>query len=359
MSSTTQTTTLQSNLEAIAKKSGKTLAEVQEAYDKALTTLPPSIKNEKRKEKTALMIVNRDLAVNTRSDAITYEGVIVGAKRARDLMARIRENALTAYKEDPQKTLGEGLVKLAEDGQSVLVLDNRATINDKPNKNFGKERPATMFMRECVITAREPGETDFICGKITLWNQQAKLTIPMHKLISFKANGGLDEATGELALRSSVNTQFEVKQELPDDEIVEIIDNSLEKHYKELGELFDYHKSVQGTPAQYESFIVTEGSVQWVNLSEDPTKNHSITINDNSLPEGSKGVKVWIPNELGHLINFGRDSIVGIIGYTSMGKGWDSEAKKQTDEEVLQINAYSVFGRPGLTTQGFTQGETV
>lgn len=353
--SVTQTAT-QENLEKIAQKSGKTLAEVTEAFNKAEKSLPPSIKGEKRRVRTALEIVNKDFSINTKSDAVAYEGIIVGVKRIRDLMEGIRKKALEQYNEDPTKAEQDGLVKLSDDGQSVIVLDNRAEVNGKPNANLGKPRPEHMYMRECVIAARRPGESDFKTGKITLWNEQAKLTIPILKFVSFSANGGV--VNGKLDLRSSVTTSFEIKQDQPTEEIVGIIDDALEDNYKELGELFDYHKSIQGTPAQYESFVVTEGTAQWINKSEEG-KNHSITLTGSSLEKDAPGIKVWIPNELGQLINFGKNSIITVVGYTTLGKGWDKENKCPTDEEVVQINAYSVIGRPGFTTDGAEQGEII
>lgn len=358
MSSTTTTTSLQENLQLIATKSGKTLAEVKEAYDVALSTLPPSMKSEKRREATALRIVNRDLAVNTRSSSEAYEGVIVGAKRVRDLMEYSRKIALDAYREDPGQAIADGLVSLSEDGKVVNVLDTRTEVQGKPNKNLGKARAEHMYMRECIIAARKPGEKEFTAGKIQLWNDQAKLSIPICKFINFNANGGLNENTGLLELKSSVTTSFNIKDDLPDDEVMSIMDDAFEDNYRTLGELFEFHQSIVGTPAQYESFVVTEGTVQWVNLGEEG-KNHSITVNDTSIPEGGDGVKVWIPAELGHLVNFGKDSIVTIIGYTSLNKKWDSDKKEKTDVDVVQINAYSVFGRPGLTTAGFEQGEII
>lgn len=359
MSSTTTTTSLQESLQLIANKSGKKIAEVKDAYDVALKTLPPSMKSEKRREATALRIVNRDLAVNTRSSSEAYEGVIVGAKRVRDLMEYSRKIALDAYREDPGKAIADGVVSLSEDGNTVNVLDTRTEVQGKPNKNLGKPRAEHMYMRECIIAARKPGDTEFTAGKIQLWNDQAKLSIPMCKFISFNANGGLNESSGMLELKSSVTTSFNIQEDLPDDEVMSIIDDAFDGNYKTLGELFEFHQSIAGTPAQYESFVVTEGTVQWVNLAQEEGKNHSITVNDTSIPEGGDGVKVWIPAELGHLVNFGKDSIVTIIGYTSLNKKWDSELKQKTDEDVVQINAYSVFGRPGLTTAGFEQGEII
>ena len=51
--------------------------------------------NLKIMKKLALIIVNRDLAVNTKSTAEAYEGIIIGAKKTKDLMERVRERAIT------------------------------------------------------------------------------------------------------------------------------------------------------------------------------------------------------------------------------------------------------------------------
>jgi len=355
--STISTTTLQESLGKIVKKSGKTLAEVQTAYDAALTTLPPSY-NDTQKQKYALKIVNRDFTINTKSTAVAYEGFIVGTGRTRDLMKGIRTRAITLYNENPQAALDQGLVKL--EGETVVVLDNRAEVTPgKPNPKFGQPRPNEMLMRECILAVRKPGEKEFTPGKISLWNNAAKLSTPIGVLVGFKANGELAD-TGEYSLRSSVETSFEPKQSnLDPNEIMRVIDTSFKKHYKALGECFAYCKSIQGTPARWDHYVVTEGTIQYISLSDDVNKNHRLVISDDTLGEETKSVTVWLPNALRHLVDFGRGSIVTIIAQTSINKGYDSEKKQQTDEDVLALNAFCILGRPGLTTPAQETGEMI
>ncbi len=354
--STAQTTTLQESLTKISKKSGKTLAEVQEAFNNALTTLPPSY-SEAQKQKYALKIVHKDLLINTKSTAIAYEGIIVGTGRTRDLMKGIRTRAITSYNENPEAAINEGLVKL--EGENVIVLDNRKELSPgKPNPKFGQERPKEMLMRECIIAARIPGESKWIPGKISLWNNAAKLSTPVGVLLGFKANGELDN--NEYSLRSSVETSFEPKPtNLNPNEIMRIIDTTFEGHYKALGECFEYCKSIQGTPARWDHYVVTEGTIQYINLNDDPTKNHRIVISDDTLGDDTQSVTVWLPNALRHLVDFGRGTIVTIIAQTSINKGYDSKTKQQTDEDVLALNAFSIFGRPGLKTSPQEDGELI
>jgi len=353
--STTQTTTLDASLNLIAKKSGKTLAEVKTAYDIALTTLPPSL-TEKKQQSTALMIVNRDLSVNTQSTAVLYEAIILGAGKTRDLMQGIRTAALKRYSENPQGSLDSQEVKL--EGETVVVLDNRKEINGTPNKKFGQPRPEHMYVREIILAAKKPGEKDFIAGRMSLWNNAVNLSLPFGKVVAFSANGELTD--GEYKLRSAVGTSFEIKQELPSEEVIRIIDTTFETYNKDLGDCLAYHKSLpRGSDVFYNRLTVTEASVSFVNMSQDPAKNHRLSITASSMPEGSRLVNVWVPNELGHLIDFGRGSIITIICQTGTGKGWDSETRSQTDEEVLQLNAFSMFARPGLKTPPEEQGEII
>ena len=74
-----------------------------------------------------------------------------------------------------------------------------------------------------------------------------------------------------------------------------------------------------------------------------------IVLQDDSLPTND-GVTCWVPYKLKNQINFGRDSIITIIGQTSIGKGYDRVKKVQTDEERIMLNTFSIFGIPELLT---------
>jgi len=359
--STQTTTTNQESFEKIANKSGKTVAEVQEAFNKALTTIPTSY-TDKQKVKYAFKLVDAEFSINKKSDAVTFEGIVVGAGRVRDLMKGIRAKALKDYQDDPQAALDSGTIKIADDGTTAIVLDNRAEKSPGvANPKFGQPRPEHMYLRELIIVARKPGEPNFIAGKMSLWNEQAKAHLPIGQFVGFKALGDLDPNTNELALRGSVQTQFEVKEPtMTEEDVLRIIDDSFEKHQKTLGECEAYATAIKGTPEQWDHFIVTEGTVQFPpRKSTDPKMGHRIALTDDSLPENAPVITVWIPYNLGHLINFGVKSIVTIITQCSLKKGWDSKLKEKTNEDVLQLNAYSVFRRPGLYSQPDEEEELV
>ncbi len=359
--STQTTTTNQESFEKIAKKSGKTIAEIEEAFNKALTTIPASY-SDAQKTKYALKLVNNEFSINAKSDAVTFEGIIVGPGGVRDLMKGLRAKALKDYQDDPQAALDAGLIKIADDGTTAIVLDNRAEKSPGvKNPKFGTPRPDHMYLREPIIVARKPGEANFTVGKISLWNEQARIHLPVGQFVGFKALGSIDPGTDELALRGSVQTQFEVKNPtMSEEDVLRIIDDSFEKHQKTLGQCFDYAVSIQGTPEQWNHFVVTEGTVQFPpSKSTDPSKGHRIVLTDDSLPENSPLITAWLPYPLGNLINFGKGSIVTLVTQCRIKKGWDNELKQKTDEDVLQLNAFSVFRRPGLYSQPNEEEELI
>lgn len=352
----TTVTTLQERISQIAKKSGKTEAEVKEAFDKALTTIPANVKKQIRREKFALMIVNRDLDVNTKSTAEAYEGIIVGARKVRDLMERPRDKAMQAYEDNPSQAIADGLVKVEDN--KVIVLDNRPETNGAPNKKFGQPRPETMFLRDLIIAARKPGEETWTIGRMQLWNQQAKIALPVLKKVIFKANGEIENS--EYALRSSVDTIFELSKETTDDEIIGILDEWPDAYLKELGELFPWHTEMKDKPEKWDSYVVTEGTVTWIQEFENSTK---VVITDDSLAGDelhSDGITVWVNKDaLGSLVNFGKGSFVTVVASTSDGEHYDREAKAKDGKAIVQLNALSIIARPGLSSSLVDDGDTI
>ena len=340
---------IQARLQSIATKSGKPIAEVQNTFNTTLASLPPNISGEQTRAKYALKIVNRDLTGGSKSNAAAFEGVIVGADDPRDIMEGVRKSAIAEYQKNPELALSSGSVKMGDDGQ-LQVLDNRQTFPDgKPNPNFGKPRPDKFFVRNLRIAVRKPGEQEWKAGKLNLRGDQAQIPIVFGKLVSFRALGDLDVTSGEFDLRSASVTSFEVKQELPSEEVMRIIDTAFAKYYKELGKCQAYHESLGEGPAFYNRLVVTEGTVSYIKYANDPTKSHMIILKDDSLVGDQDAVQVWVPNKLKSQINFGVGSIISIIGRTRTGPGWDRE-KQQQDTTVtrLSLEAQSIFGRPGL-----------
>jgi|GEM_PF-7102338 len=345
------TTDLQTRLQHIATQSGKSLIEVQAAFNEALKSIPPGTTDSK-KNSLALKLTHKNLTGGSKSQAISFEAVIFGADRTRDMMESIRKNAITQYSQNPQLAVESGLVRV--EGDKIVVLNNLKEFNGKPNPNYGKPRPEHLHTRDLIIVARKPGEQQWIPGRLQLRGDQCSLAVPIGKFVEFRALG--EKVNGQYKLRSSVVTQFTPKSEIPTEEQIRILETAFATNVKELGEGITYHKSLLGKPGFYDRLLIATGVVKYIKFASDPSKNHMVVLSDDSLGK-DEGVTVWVPNNLRSLINFGRDSIVTIVGQTSIGAGWDFEKKVPLPNvERLMINAYSIFGQPGLTTIVEEQG---
>ncbi len=269
-------------------------------------------------------------------------------------MKTMRATAIADYRANRDQSIASGAVK--EEGDKIIILDNRAEINGQPNKNFGKARPEHAYLKDVILAVRKPGEANFLPGKLLLRGDQANLTVPLGKKVAFKALGEI--VNNEYKLRSSVMTQFAADESFNNDAVMGLIDTAFKTRSVDLGKCFDYHKSVENTPGFWDRYVVTEGSISYIKFPDDDTKNIFMILNDDSLPT-KDGVTCWIPNKLRSTITFGQGSVVTVVAQTSKGKGYDREKRVQTDEEVLNLNVYAIFGRPELTNPVEPQADLI
>ncbi len=302
------------------------------------------------------MIVNKDFLVNTKSTAIVYEGIIIGAEKTKDLMEYKRDLAFKAYEDNPQDAIDSGIVKV--EGEDIIPLDTRDEVQGKVNKKKGQPLKKNMFMRKLHIAARKPGEEEFTTGTMQLWNEHSKIVVPVMKQISFLANGEIKD--GITDLNSSVDTVFDISKELSDEDVVSVIDEKFVSNFKNLRECWDFHNEIKDDKKIYwNSMVITEGAISYIAEYDTTIK---IVITDDSLnevPFHEDGVTCWLPKELKHLINFGIGSIITVVARTSTGNYYDRNTKLQTEDEVLNLRLFSLIGRPGLTVNKAQEGESV
>jgi hypothetical protein len=337
---------VQASLQKIATKTGKPVTEVTQMYEDHLRSLPPNITGDAKRQKYAVKLTNRDCGVNTKSPAIAFEGIIIGAGDTRDLMEGIWNKAIEDYNKDQAGTVARNEIAVI-DGQ-VTPLETRKTWPDgSENKNFGKPKARHAYVKDLIMAIRKPGDTAFTAGKLRLRGDQCSLNVPFGKLIEFKALGEI--VNGEYNLRSSVTTQFTLKGDTTPDELMDILDNSFPTHTQELGKCLAYHKSLEGTPGFYDRFVITEGTVAFVkHLGEG--KNIMVVLTDDSLEDPIDGITVWLPEKHKDMINFGRQSVVTVVAQTREDFYYDRNIGAKTDTPTAVLNGFSIFGRPGLTT---------
>ena len=338
---------IQESIQQIATKTGKPVTEVQTMYESHLASLPPNISGDVKRQKYAVKLTNRDCGVNTKSPAVQFEGVVIGAGDTRDMMEGIWKKAVEDYQKDQAGTVARKEIAII-DG-AVTPLETRATWPDgNANKDFGKPKAKHAYVKDLIMAIRKPGETAFTAGKMRLRGDQCSINVPFGKIAEFKALGEI--VNNEYALRSSVTTQFQLKGDTTPDEFMEILDSAFPAHTKELGDCLNYHRSLEGTPGFYDRFVVTEGTVAYIKFPDTPDKNIMIVLNDDSLQAPIDGVTIWLPSKFRELINFGRQSVVTVVAQTREGKVYDRVAKAETDVPTVSLNGFSIFGRPGLTT---------
>ena len=332
--------TTEEQIARISEKSGVPVEEVQAAYNTTLNSLPMNIPSSKR-EQRALTAVNADLTGGGKSPAIGYDIVIIGIDPdARDLNSKKIAAANEAFNSNPDQAQSEGLVKV--DGENVIPLDTLKVFkNGNTNPNFGKPLKPS-FVRNAIVACKKPSEAEYKSARLQLRDQHAKADIPLNQLISTRLLGNLEDG-----LKSSGSASaFVVKRTLTQDELTLITNQAFESHMKNLKDSFEYVKNIKGKPGFYDRFIVTEGSVAVIKKATDPTKNHFLMIKDVST--GEKAIGCFVPYNLGGLLNIGRKSQITIIAQPNIGKAWDRDLKKTTDEDVLQLNVLGIQHIPGM-----------
>lgn len=338
---------VQESIQKIATKTGKPVTEVQTMYESHLASLPPSIKGEVARSKYAVKLTNRDCGVNTKSPAVQFEGVVIGAGETRDMMEGIWSKAVEDYQKDQAGTVARKEVAII-DGV-VTPLETRKTWpSGDANKNFGKPKAKHAYVKDLIMAVRKPGETAFTAGRMRLRGDQCSVNVPFGKICEFKALGEL--VNNEYALKSSVTTQFTLKGETTSEEFMAILDSAFPSHTKDLGDCLAYHQSLVGTPGFFDRFVITEGTVAFIKFPDTDDKNIMIVLNDDSLTAPIDGITIWLPNKYRELVNFGRQSVITVVAQTRETTQYDRETKKNTDIPTVSLNGFSVFGRPGLTT---------
>jgi len=338
---------VQESITKIATKTGKPETEVQTMYESHLASLPPTITGDITRQKYAIKLTNRDCGVNTKSPAVAFEGVVIGAGETRDMMEGIWTKAIEDYQKDQAGTVARKEVAII-DG-AVTPLETRQTWpSGDANKNFGKPKAKHAYVKDLIMAVRKPGETAFTAGKMRLRGDQCSVNVPFGKICEFKALGEL--VNNEFALKSSVTTNFNLKGETTPEQFMEILDTAFPTHTKELGECLAYHQSLTGSPGFYDRFVITEGTVAFIKFPDTDDKNIMIVLNDDSLNDPIDGITIWLPNKFRELVNFGRSSVITVVAQTRETTQWDREARANTDIPTVSLNGFSVFGRPGLTT---------
>ncbi len=331
-------------LEAWAGKSGQSLEDLEAKYKDIFATLPSSVP-EAQKDKRTLQLLKSEIQSNLRSPAMAFRGIIVGADEPRDMMQAIKAKVVEEYQSDPQGVIDSKKARLDEETNELVLTDSRKEINGKPNQRYGQDQPATLYVRRVIMAVKKAGDDNWTSGKIQLRGDIAKTELPYFQECEFRALG---DVSGDFYdLRSSSVTTFRPLE--TSENIHEIVSNAFADKFMPLGEIdIDYHESNRGN---YEAFVVTEGTVDVLRrIESEKASSDLLVLNDETLSLDADSVTCWVPKNLRGHTNFGKGSVVTVFARTQLAKKYDREAKQQTDEDMIALNALGVFPVPGLAT---------
>ncbi len=290
------------------------------------------------------------------SNAIPWEGIVIGIGDLIDTVAKQRRVTEAAFKADSMKTMkgwiyNEVFVKSDADGKPLYP----DTDMNKKFQRASKPLPDHSWLRTIYLFVRpiDP-KTKIASGPpqpatMSINNQDAiKPVIPLMKIVKFKAinkTGTEDQKKGEYRINHSTFTKFEPTT-IKDFPPIESVLAGITGHFVILGEVDAWHTKNEADKGKW---VITEGSVSSLKLEPHPkTQNMSISLYDESLTFGGSdknSVMCWVPTDRGIEIDFGQESRIYIVGRTNRGKAFDP-ATRAVLEGVpgdVSINVYGIF----------------
>ena len=286
------------------------------------------------------------------SDAVSWEGMIIGIGDVIDTVAKQKRFSDLAFKKDPMSTI-KGCVY---QGKAVKTTDNGVPVYPNTPANLkmgrvGKPLPEHSWLRTLYGVGRPiiKGKTTVPQVFILSVNNEAAIAIatkvPTMKQVKFKAidkTSADDAKLGQYRANASVFTKFkeEAIENFPG---VESVLKEFTGKYIELGGLESYTDESTEDPARW---VVTEGSVKQVfPTPNEKTGNMRLTITDESIMfAGQSVVTVWVPQNRGITLDFGPESRVFIVGRANRGKKQDPVTKEKTDEPGdVMLNAFGLY----------------
>lgn len=330
-------------LKSWAEKSGKnpeTLkVEFQSIYAKA------EGKTEAVRIKKSLNLMKKGFETSMNSNAIMFKVVLLGMSSPYDAVKKRREEILKRYEQSPGELITSGEVRL-ENGIPIPIDINKTFPSGKENPFYGKPIPEHSWITNCVGVAMKPTEDKkWMPASIVLRGEEFITDhIPFFKEMDMRLNGTFNGQQGRYVLNSSKGaTNFStLGKELSAEELSNIVDTVYGEKFVLAGNLRD---NLEETKTDPNRFVVTEGIVNSHYKSEDG-KLSSVVLSDESLDLGVT-IRGFVDPSIAQMLDkIENGDTVAVIARTSLGKGYDSETKQKTDEDVLLMNVYGIMPRP-------------
>jgi len=331
---------IESYINKYSEKLGFSVDEVRKDYEELLTEekeIHTTLTEEEQKTR-ALQRLSVKYKRLLRSPAIGFEGIVMGLGDVVDTVARIRENAIKMFKENPQQAIANGLTD--DEGNP---LDTRETFSSgKPNPSYGKPLPEHNYLRNIFGVCNRIGESEPKFFTMTINGEVAKTKdIPLFTPVKFRANDKSEESSSTFTLTHSVFTKFE-KSDINLPSIREIVSKFI--GITNLADLQQYHTQHKD---DYNRIVAIEGDVSMLFLEPTATGSRRMIIEDGSkLLEDleSPGITCWIPAEMD--IDFSEGSKVIVVGRTTQGLKRDDNGQQTEELGDVMLNVYGIYCYP-------------
>lgn len=328
-----------------AAKSGRTPGELQAQFQDIFAKCEAG--TEAGRFKKALNLLKRSFETSMNSNAVTYKVILLGMPSPYDAVKKRRTDILERYAKTPGESITSGEVILANGIPVPMDLNRTFPGSGKENPFYGKPIPNHSWMTNVIAVAMKPEEDKkWMPASISLRGEEfIQGEIPFGREMDLRLNGTYNGGQGRYLLNSSKGaTNFStLGRELSSDELSNLVDEVYGDKFVLAGNLVENLEENKSDPGR---FIVTEGILNSHFKNTEPGKLSSIVISDETLDLGET-IRGFVDSSIaGMLDRVQNGDTVTVIGRTSMGKGYDSETKQRTDEDVLMMNVYAVIPRP-------------
>ena len=347
----------QSIFQKWAPKVGKTVEEIENEFLELLETNKKKHASEKAAINYTMMQLRTMYTSALRTNAIWFQGMVLGMSEPNYYMVRKYEKALQMYNEPDSRDEAVELGMVNEDGAPV---DDRDILSSgKPNPNYNvplaeieygtnkKTGQKVTYKDKCVMNvvgiARKIQTDEIKMFNLTVFDTQAQQIIDMVKgrffvPMEFRLNArGETEDMFELGF--SVSTSFKEMTNPPEEFA---LDNILTGNVIPIVEIPQLEKWFDQFGAAQNSIVFTKGMVSNINLEQDWANIlhiDELTLDIDVTDDGKVKPDITVSIPKSRDIDFGEASLIYVIGHPNRSMG-------TTDAGQIRINAFGFYVPP-------------
>lgn len=326
-----------------SEKLSLTEADIQKEYDVILTEeakIHPALNEEDRKQRT-LQRLAMTYKKQMRSPAVGFEGMIIAVGDSINTVARLRREAQTLFRNDPQTAVESGVT----DSNGNPLDQRKEWKSGQPNRGYGKPLPEFNWLRTIygIASKKNVDEPPRFFTMMMSGDRAIDKNIPIFYPVAFRAidRTAPEDGASQYRLNSSTFTQFDIDETINLPKEMDLINQYCSGMKIELSALIDYHEGVKD---DYNRLVIVEGDVTALILEPTSVGSRRMILDDSNIDLESPGTTCWIPEHI--TIDFAEQSKVIVIGRTARGKKLDEQGNQTEEPGDVMINVYGLYALP-------------